>query len=125
MSRRRRRMAQIAVVASVLGLVAFALAIQPEQPERQPAPIGEFELSTDSVADVSNLPDMVDPEMAEAVAAGRVVIGMTAHTVLAAWGEPRSVNTTITAGGSREQWVYSTGYVYLTNGRVDGIQTSR
>jgi hypothetical protein len=63
--------------------------------------------------------------MAEAVAAGRVVLGMTAHMVIAAWGQPHSVNTTITAGGSREQWVYPNDYVYLTNGRVDGIQTSR
>lgn len=50
-------------------------------------------------------------------------IGMTAAEARAsAWGEPRSVNRTTTARGEREQWVYSSGYLYLDNGRVVAIQ---
>lgn len=63
---------------------------------------------------------------AEAVVARRVAVGMTAEMVREAWGGPRDINTTITAAGRREQWVYSIGrYVYLANGIVTAIQTSR
>ncbi|GMV29539.1 MAG: hypothetical protein AMXMBFR59_16640 [Rhodanobacteraceae bacterium] len=42
-------------------------------------------------------------------------------------GEPEDVNTTTTARGTREQWVYSAGkyehaYLYLDNGIVTAIQ---
>ena len=39
-----------------------------------------------------------------------ISIGMSADQVLASnWGKPKSVNTTITAKGKHEQWVYSGG----------------
>ena len=51
-------------------------------------------------------------------------IGMTEAQVLASsWGKPTSVNTTITAYGNSEQWVYGYGmYVYFRNGKVSAIQ---
>lgn len=51
-------------------------------------------------------------------------IGMTFAQVLSSsWGKPDSVNTTITAYGSSEQWVYGYGmYVYFRNGKVSAIQ---
>lgn len=53
-------------------------------------------------------------------------IGQSAAGVLAScWGKPARVNTTQTAAASVEQWVYRSGYVYLTNGTVTAIQTSR
>jgi hypothetical protein len=60
-----------------------------------------------------------------------VVIGMRGDQVRASWGSPESVNRTvvpsIVTGRDRvsEQWVYASDYVYLTDGRVDAIQTSR
>ena len=53
-------------------------------------------------------------------------IGMTKGDVLASsWGKPSSVNTTINASGSREQWVYGDGYyLYFTNGVLESIQTN-
>lgn len=57
---------------------------------------------------------------------GGVKIGMTADEVKAScWGNPARVNQTITARGKHEQWVYRSGYVYLENGTVTSIQTSR
>ena len=42
-----------------------------------------------------------------------VVIGMTKEQVLkSSWEKPQKVNTTVTAFGTREQWVYP-GYQYL------------
>lgn len=39
------------------------------------------------------------------------------------WGEPESVNRTITSWGVSEQWVYGDGrYLYFRNGRLDAIQ---
>jgi hypothetical protein len=51
-------------------------------------------------------------------------IGMTEAQVLASsWGKPTSVNTTITAYGNSEQWVYGNRmYVYFRNGKVSAIQ---
>nr|PZN59644.1 MAG: hypothetical protein DIU58_17700 [Sphaerobacter thermophilus] len=63
---------------------------------------------------------------AEAVIARRVMIGMTAEMVREAWGRPERINETITASGRFEQWVYGLGeYIYLENGVVTTIQTSR
>lgn len=50
-------------------------------------------------------------------------IGMTEAEVYAStWGAPQKVNTTETAAGKREQWVYDVGYIYLDNGIVTAIQ---
>jgi hypothetical protein len=67
-----------------------------------------------------------DAERATCDRKGGVSIGMSKEQVYAScWGRPRKVNETITAGGRHEQWVYGGGYVYLTNGTVTSIQTSR
>jgi hypothetical protein len=55
-----------------------------------------------------------------------VRIGMTVEEVRkSSWGKPRSINETITAGGKHEQWVYGGGYLYIENGVLTSIQTSR
>lgn len=53
-----------------------------------------------------------------------VAIGMSAADVLASsWGKPQKVNTTTTAYGVREQWVYGGGnYLYFENGVLKTIQ---
>lgn len=57
---------------------------------------------------------------------GGAGVGDTAATLLrSCWGKPHRVNVTTTASGSTEQWVYSRGYFYLTNGIVTAAQTSR
>ena len=56
---------------------------------------------------------------------GGVRIGMTAKHVREKtdWGEPNSINTTITSSGRREHWVYGdVYYLYFRNGILDGIQ---
>ena len=40
-------------------------------------------------------------------------------------GSPTRINTTVTAAGTHEQWVYGGDYVYLTNDVVTSFQTSR
>jgi hypothetical protein len=53
-----------------------------------------------------------------------VSVGMTKEDVLASsWGRPESINTTTTASGTREQWVYGgRNYLYFENGRLVAIQ---
>lgn len=68
-------------------------------------------------------PQRKEPEPA------RVRIGMREEEVLASWGKPGSVNKTMTASVTSEQWVYRNGtfrthYVYLRNGIVTSIQTT-
>lgn len=58
---------------------------------------------------------------------GGVGVGMTRAQVHAScWGKPTSINITTTASGDHEQWVYpGYQYLYLRNGVVTSIQTSR
>lgn len=54
-----------------------------------------------------------------------VQIGMTKKQVReqSSWGEPLSINTTITKKGESEQWVYGNGqYLYFTRGVLSTIQ---
>lgn len=52
----------------------------------------------------------------------RVSIGMTTEQAEAAWGKPKSVRETITAGGRAEFWTYASGgYLYFVNGRLSVI----
>lgn len=67
----------------------------------------------------------------EAISQQRVIPGMTSEEALKSWGRPTKINRTVTAGGSREQWVYrneeigNDRYVYVENGTVRTIQTSK
>jgi hypothetical protein len=53
-----------------------------------------------------------------------VAIGMTREQVIGSnWGRPQSVNTTTSAYGKREQWVYGgRNYLYFENGVLTTIQ---
>lgn len=68
------------------------------------------------VSDNTILPEIkVDPK-----------VGMSEGEVLnSTWGSPERRNTTQTLYGTREQWVYEDGYIYLTNGFVTSIQTTK
>lgn len=46
--------------------------------------------------------------------AGLIWIGLPAEQVLVAWGQPDTVNHTITANGTLEQWVYEEGESSIT-----------
>lgn len=68
----------------------------------------------------------IDPAYRQPLRDGRIMIGMPAHLVEVSWGKPKHINRTITGVGITEQWVYGAGdYVYIDNGRVRAIQTSR
>jgi len=59
----------------------------------------------------------------------RVAVGMSAVQVQTSWGQPTSVNRTVTGNGTTEQWVYRQGnakanYVYLDDGIVRSFQIS-
>ena len=59
---------------------------------------------------------------------GGVRIGMTAKQVREKtdWGQPESINVTITSYGTREQWVYGYGnYLYFRNGVLESIQVRK
>ena len=52
-----------------------------------------------------------------------VTLGMTKAQVLKSlWGKPRTINTTYSASGKFEQWVYSGGYLYFRNDVLSAIQ---
>lgn len=65
-----------------------------------------------------------DTEAANCKRRGGISIGMTKAQVLASClGKPERVNSTHTARGTHEQWVYGEGtYVYLVNGVVTSAQ---
>ena len=72
--------------------------------------------------------DPVEVRRANAVASGKVSVGMSADQVRRAWGTPGKVNKSVGSYGTHEQWVYDRGesrfqYVYVDNGVVTGVQT--
>ena len=61
---------------------------------------------------------------------GKVFVGMRSEQVLEAWGKPGSINETVRANGTAEQWVYRRGryetqYVHFFNQVVTSVHTSR
>lgn len=53
----------------------------------------------------------------EAIVNKRIFVGMSEDALVYSWGRPSKINRS--SYGS-DQWVYSTQYVYVDNGRVDG-----
>lgn len=58
----------------------------------------------------------------EAIRNQQVYVGMTQEMCLMSWGSPDRVNKTTTAYGTREQWIYKYGYLYLDDGTLSAIQ---
>jgi hypothetical protein len=57
---------------------------------------------------------------------GGVRIGLNAEGVRkSCWGNPKRINETVTGSHRYEQWVFSGGYVYLTDGVVTSYQRSQ
>jgi hypothetical protein len=83
-----------------------------------------YESHSDDAA-AATLPPEVQQRFAALVGQGRVAVGMSAGMVRRAWGPPERVNSSIRAGSRSEQWVYKNENVYLENGFVSSIQTSR
>ncbi|HEY8892608.1 MAG TPA: hypothetical protein VIM70_20425 [Clostridium sp.] len=66
-----------------------------------------------------------DNASSKPVQSSEPTIGMTSDEARASeWGNPNSINKTVTASGTDEQWVYDNNeYVYIKNGIVTAIQT--
>ena len=106
--------------ASKVGPVASP-AYKP--PAYRPAP-GSFRAS--QLVRKAALEPYKDTIWRDAIARGRIAIGMPADLVRLVWGVPDDINRTVTARGTREQWVYGDigqrSYVYLDDGEVTAIQ---
>jgi len=70
----------------------------------------------------------IEAKFANAIASGKVMLGMTADQVRRAWGTPTKINASTGSYGRHEQWVYDRGnfvsqYVYIRNGTVSSVQS--
>ena len=88
-------------------------------------------IHSDGTLHIQSIGDGDEPDIYEWVSDSTTVpaekgdpkIGMTELEVYgSSWGYPKSRNKTTTAAGTREQWVYDFGYIYITNGIVTAIQ---
>jgi len=61
-------------------------------------------------------------EKLNSILQGKVLLGMTKEMCQLSWGEPNSINETISTNGISEQWVYSDNYLYFDNGILTAIQ---
>lgn len=75
-----------------------------------------------SSAEADNYRKKFGIEDFDRILTGKVKIGMTKEMCRLSWGEPKSINETITAGKKTEQWVYSDNYLYLDNNILTAIQ---
>lgn len=103
--------------------------IDPEEYERQAALVAALRKAADAErAKSAQAQAVADAKAALALAAAKrkegVSIGMSKQDVLASsWGKPQKVNTTTTAYGTHEQWVYGGGnYLYFKDGVLASIQ---
>jgi len=65
-------------------------------------------------------------EYSDIILNGQIRIGMTEQMLIESWGKPERINETITRYGIRKQYVYSSSrYVYVENGEIVTIQTSK
>ena len=64
------------------------------------------------------------PQFEQAVASKEVMVGMSKDQAIRAWGKPKTINSTTTSRGTREQWVYpSRSYLYFDeDGKLTTIQ---
>ena len=61
----------------------------------------------------------------QSIIEGKVHVGMTTEQVLAAWGKPRRKNISGGQYGSREQWVYTSTYLYFEGGILTSYQQTQ
>lgn len=66
-------------------------------------------------------------ENLERISNAKISVGMNRHELLMSWGVPNDVNSTLTAAGSNDQYVYGNpiygaSYVYLDNDIITAIQ---
>ena len=73
-------------------------------------------------ADADNYRKDWGSEIFDLILKGKCKIGMTKEMCRLSWGEPKSINETITAGKKTEQWVYSDNYLYFDNGILTVMQ---
>jgi hypothetical protein len=59
------------------------------------------------------------------IAKHEVQIGMTAEQIRLSWGAPEKINSTVLQNSRSEQWVYSSDYLYVEDGILMSLQTSR
>ena len=55
----------------------------------------------------------------------RVATGMTKQQVSLSWGEPKSVTSTLSDDGSREQWAYSDQFLYFEGDVLKTIESAK
>ncbi|HEX4859981.1 MAG TPA: hypothetical protein VFV07_02010 [Rhizomicrobium sp.] len=87
------------------------------------AEIGDERLShTLSSADPRSM-FKFSPKVWKALESGDVFVGMTKEQATMSWGEPQTINRTVTAGRTHEQWVYEHGsYLYFEGNVLTAIQ---
>ena len=70
-----------------------------------------------------------DDDTCNTIAEKKISIGFTSEQVIAAWGSPYKINTTIGVYGKHEQWVMhdsiNSNYLYFENGILTSAQQSR
>lgn len=62
-------------------------------------------------------PDL-SPTIADAIAEGRIMEGMSSTEVLAAWGDPVRTSISVTEFGDQESWTYTTPIGQFKQGTV-------
>jgi hypothetical protein len=84
---------------------------------------GIVSYSSEAIFIINPIDDNWTDKTVQSIKNERVAIGMTPIQARLAWGLPSSINRTITANGSREQWIYKIGsYLYFDSGLISAIQ---
>jgi len=83
----------------------------------------DYKASIELMGKTDEINKKFSPEVAKRILAHRVWIGMTSEMAKYSWGYPKDINSTTTAYGTSQQWVYGSGrYLYFENGILTTIQ---
>lgn len=67
----------------------------------------------------------ISASIKEKIRSGKVAIGMTPDQAKASWGKPYKITETSFASGTREQWIYESGFLFFENGRLSSWQAEK
>lgn len=98
-----------------------------DEKEKREREAFESEIASDGaeLQDVWRQNPDIPKEVRDMVRSKKIRIGLPTKLVRLSWGDPKRVNTTTTANGTREQWVYESSYVYFEDGKVTAISQSK
>jgi hypothetical protein len=87
------------------------------QPAARPQPVQEAQVQQQQpqVSRFTYLESKYGSSMAAKLVSGKIWKGMNAEMVRDSWGKPQKINRVIAGNTIKEEWIYSSTWLYIEN----------